>query len=220
MKTKVVIADDHYFFRNAVKLNLELQDRYEVCAAVADGSQALTALNEHKPDVLLLDIEMPNLNGWQVLEILKEENRAVHTLVFSCFDNNSTVTRALQLGAKGLLSKDADAEELCVAIDEVASNRIYAKAHIVQNLFNHKTPKPNSVSGFHFTEDEIELLKLLCTENGNIAIAKKMLKSEKAIEAIKTNLLKRSGCKNMYGALALAISTGIVFPDTGQTYPI
>ena len=134
-------------------------------------------------------------------------------MVLSCYDAKETVLRALELGAMGLVSKDASPSQLYKAIETITGKQIYAEAHLIRTLFNHKNSAAKQPEQFHFTQEEITLITYVNQERTTTEISKLLFKSEKVIETMRSNLIKRSGCKTMVGVLNLAKDAGIILSE-------
>lgn len=134
MKTRIAIIDDHQLFREGMKRILEFEEEFEVVAEGADGSEALAIVEQHRPDIVIMDINMPNTNGVEATRQLVEMYPDTKIVVLSIHDDENYVMRALQMGATGYLLKDMDADTLIEAVKIVAEGGSYLHPKITHNL--------------------------------------------------------------------------------------
>lgn len=127
---KVLIVDDHALVRMGIRRLLEDMPDVEVVADAESGEQALTLVKSHKPDVVLLDMKMPGIDGWEVTRRLKKTNPLVKVIAVTAVCAEPMPTRVLQLGAMGYLTKESGAEEMAAAIRKVARGEKYLSAEI------------------------------------------------------------------------------------------
>lgn len=133
MKTRIAIIDDHQLFREGMKRILEFEEEFEVVAEGADGSEALAIVEQHRPDIVIMDINMPNTNGVEATRQLVEMYPDTKIVVLSIHDDENYVMRALQMGATGYLLKDMDADTLIEAVKIVAEGGSYLHPKITHN---------------------------------------------------------------------------------------
>lgn len=179
---KIILADDHTLFRKGMCEILGQYHEFKIVAEAANGKQALEQVKAHNPDIVLLDLEMPVLNGLDVLKKLYMEKYAAKSIVVSMHCNKVVVAKAMECGAKGFIHKSADIEEILLAIRKVSQNGI----HITREK-NIKLPQPiltqsettggNNVKPHMFTDKEFEILQLLREGLTSKKIAAKMFLS-------------------------------------------
>jgi DNA-binding NarL/FixJ family response regulator len=194
-KIRVMIADDHAMVRQGLKTIIELEDDIEVVSQAANGEQAVLLARQDKPDVILMDINMPVLNGLQAIKILKEENSNCKIIVLTLHQDREYLFRTIQLGCEGYVLKDAESSVLIEAIRSVYQEKTYIQPNMTGELvkeFNRITliEQDNSITK-NLTNREIEVLKLITDGLINKEIAKKLFISEKTVKNHISNIFKK-----------------------------
>lgn len=207
----VIIADDHLVVRQALAEMLQGKGRFTVMAEAADGQELLDLLRTHKPDVVVLDIAMPRLDGLAVLEKLKEWQSAPPVLVLSANEGGKSVRAVLKAGARGFVPKNASVEELEFAINSVISGKTYLSPTIVSSLMTGEgtqvsTDNPLAV----LTKREVEILKHLADGKPNRDIGKLLHISTRTVDTHRSNILKKLKVRTNAELVKLAISNGLI----------
>ncbi|HOV27008.1 MAG TPA: response regulator transcription factor [Pseudobacteroides sp.] len=194
-KIKVLIADDHHMVRQGIKQILELENDIEVVSQASNGEEAVEFARQYKPDVILMDINMPGMNGLQAIEELKKDNDMYRIVVLTIHQDREYLFKTIQLGAEGYVSKDAESSVLIEAIRTVASGNTYVQPNMTNELvkeFNRmstrvKEKEEESV----LTSREIEVIGLIAEGLINKEIAKKLYISEKTVKNHVSNIFKK-----------------------------
>jgi DNA-binding NarL/FixJ family response regulator len=217
-KCKIILVDDHALFREGLKLLIEKENIGEVIAEAGNGQEFLKLLEAMTPDVVLMDIEMPVLDGLQATEIALAEHPDLKVLVLSMYSDNKYYTSFLKLGVKGFVLKTSGKRELENAIRDVAegdshfSNELLRK--IIVDISKPDHSKSNSYSinqlGTDLTKREVETLKYLCNGLSISEIADKMNLSVKSIEAYRSRLLLKTGTKNTINLILFSIKNKLI----------
>ncbi len=194
-KIRVMIADDHAMVRQGLKTIIELEDDIEVVSQAANGEQAVFLARQDKPDIILMDINMPVLNGLQAIKILKEENSNCKIIVLTLHQDREYLFRTVQLGCEGYVLKDAESSVLIEAIRSVYQEKTYIQPNMTGELvkeFNRITliEQDNSITK-NLTNREIEVLKLIADGLINKEIAKNLFISEKTVKNHISNIFKK-----------------------------
>jgi len=194
-KIKVMIADDHAMVRQGLKTILELEEDINVVAQAANGEEAVLIARVQKPDVILMDINMPVLNGLQAIKILKEEDKQYKIIVLTLHQDREYLFKTLQLGCEGYVLKDAESSVLIEAIRSVYQEQTYIQPNMTCELvkeFNRVTliEKDNSITN-NLTNREIEVLKQIAEGMINKEIAKNLFISEKTVKNHISNIFKK-----------------------------
>ncbi len=194
-KIRVMIADDHAMVRQGLKTIIELEDDIEVVSQAANGEQAVLLARQDKPDIILMDINMPVLNGLQAIKILKEENCNCKIIVLTLHQDREYLFRTIQLGCEGYVLKDAESSVLIEAIRSVYREKTYIQPNMTGELvkeYNRITliEQDNSITK-NLTNREIEVLKLIADGLINKEIAKKLFISEKTVKNHISNIFKK-----------------------------
>lgn len=194
-KIKVLIADDHSMVRQGLKQIVELEDDIEVIGQAANGEEAVELAMKLEPDVVLLDINMPNMNGIQALTHLKEKECPAKVIVLTIHAEREYLVKTVQLGAAGYVLKDADSDVLIKAIRSVNSGQSYIQPNMTTELikeFNRvTTDEEKNKEERLLTKREIEVLELIAEGMLNKEIAAKLYISEKTVKNHVSNIFKK-----------------------------
>ncbi|GLH64262.1 MULTISPECIES: response regulator transcription factor [Bacillaceae] len=222
MKTRIAIIDDHQLFREGIKRILEFEEEFEVVAEGADGSEALSIVEEHRPDIVIMDINMPNINGVEATKQLIETYPDTKVVVLSIHDDENYVMRALQTGATGYLLKEMDADTLIEAVKIVAEGGSYLHPKVTHNLIReyrrlasekgeNKERKREVRWPLHLlTRRECEVLQLLADGKSNRGIGEALYISEKTVKNHVSNILQKLNVNDRTQAVVVAIKNGWV----------
>ena len=209
---RVVLVDDQTLVRQGVRGLLELVPDIEVVGEASDGEEALAMVPELKPDVLLLDIRMPRLNGIGVLEALRDAGTLPPTLVLTTFDDGDAAIAAIKAGAKGLMLKDVSLEDLTGAIRALADNRTAYQPAMTESLMAaiRRNPSPTADNGVAeaLTAREKEVLHLICAGYSNKEIADMLALAEGTVKNHVSNLLLKLDARDRTRAALKALQLG------------
>ena len=210
---KVVIADDHALFRTGVKTSLTGRKDIQMIAEAENGMQLLNLLKHIKPDVVLLDIHMPIMDGYTTLPEIKKLYPEIKVIMLSMNNDPSIITKMMEVGANSYLTKESDSETIYQAIrtcfeQEFFFNDLTNKALL--NGLRMKKPAEASTQEVNLSEKEITILKLMCEEKSTKEIADIVDLSPRTVEAIRDKLKTKTGVKSMAGLVMYAIKAGIV----------
>ncbi|MBB6282023.1 MULTISPECIES: response regulator [Geobacillus] len=222
MKTRIAIIDDHSLFREGIKRILEFEGDFEVVAEGTDGSEALSIVEEHRPDLVLMDINMPDTNGVEATKQLVEAYPDTKVVVLSIHDDENYVMRALQTGATGYLLKEMDADTLIEAVKIVAEGGSYLHPKVTHNLIREYRRLTSERGGgvavkqevrrpLHLlTRRECEVLQLLADGKSNRAIGETLYISEKTVKNHVSSILQKLNVNDRTQAVVVAIKNGWV----------
>ncbi|MGZ0087132.1 response regulator [Caldibacillus thermoamylovorans] len=221
MKTRIAIIDDHQLFREGIKRILEFEGDFEVVAEGSDGSEALSIVETHRPDLVLMDINMPDINGVEATKQLIEAYPDTKVVVLSIHDDENYVMRALQTGATGYLLKEMDADTLIEAVKVVAEGGSYLHPKVTHNLIREYRRLAMEKSGgavkrevrrpLHLlTRRECEVLQLLADGKSNRAIGEALYISEKTVKNHVSSILQKLNVNDRTQAVVVAIKNGWV----------
>ncbi|WP_438319020.1 response regulator transcription factor [Sporosarcina sp. FA9] len=220
--TKIVIVDDHQLFREGVKRILDFEDSFEIVAEGDDGSDVMGLYELHKPDVVLMDINMPRMNGVDATETLIQEYPDAKVIILSIHDDESYVSHALKTGALGYMLKEMDAEAIIQAIKVVAAGGSYLHPKVTHNLvteFRRLSDREHKGSfhqtdirrPFHLlTKRECEVLQLLTDGQSNRTIGETLFISEKTVKNHVSSVLQKMAVNDRTQAVVSAIKNGWV----------
>lgn len=225
-KISIVIIDDHQLFREGVKRILAMESDFEVVADGEDGSEAIELVKEHRPDVVLMDINMPQMNGVEATRELVQAFPHVKVLILSIHDDESYVTHVLKTGASGYLLKEMDAAALVEAVKVVASGGAYIHPKVTHNLIKEyrrlatEDDEYEESIGYReveyrkplhiLTRRECEVLQLMTDGQSNRAIGESLFISEKTVKNHVSNILQKMSVNDRTQAVVEAIKKGYV----------
>ena len=214
-KTKILLADDHQMFLDGLCSLLSQLKEVEIVGAVNDGAQVLEQLQKEKPDMVILDLNMPVLNGLETTKRIRKTYPQIKILGLTMDNDLDSITEMLEAGASGYILKNTGKAELELAIKQVMAGGHYLSQSIstqlAQNLLlnlNQKKPENNILD--NLTEREIEILKMIALENSNAEIANILFISPKTVETHRKNLMRKIGVKNSLGVYKFALKHNLV----------
>jgi DNA-binding NarL/FixJ family response regulator len=217
VSVRVLIADDQTLVRAGFRRLLESEPEIEVVAEAGDGLEAVEAAGRLRPDVVLMDIRMPKLDGLEATRRLLQGAKGVRVLILTTFDLDEYVFDALKAGASGFLLKDAPPDQLIAAIRVVSNGDALLAPSITRRLIaefaRRPTPRagpPPELSGL--TARELDVLKLLARGLSNAEIAAELVVSEATVKTHVGNLLMKLGLRDRVQAVVLAYESGLVQP--------
>lgn len=206
---KVLIVDDHELVRMGIRGLLDDSEGFEVVAEADNGVSALKAVKEHTPDVVLLDMKMPGMDGWEVTRRLKQLNANIHIIVLTASTTDPLPTRLLQLGAMGYLTKESAAEEMLDAIRKVSSGERYLSAEIAQKIALNAL-NPTETSPFEaLSEREMQVMYMITKGLTVTKIADKLFLSPKTVGTYRYRMFEKLGIKNDVELTHLAMKHGV-----------
>lgn len=207
-KIKILIADDHPIFRKGLKQVVESDELLEVVSETSDGNETLTEILKLKPQIAILDIEMPLKNGLEVLKALKQRDYTETFIIFLTMYNDSDFfNHAMDEGVAGYVLKENAAEEIILAIKYVAKGKRYVTPCLYEKDFGNSSTA-NSISNTSFsqlTNTEIKVLKLISNNKTTKQIAQELFVSPKTIENHRTNICQKLDIHGTNALLKFAI---------------
>jgi DNA-binding NarL/FixJ family response regulator len=211
MAVEIMIADDHSMIREGLKTLLELDGDIQVIEEAVDGKDCLEKLEKVKPEVLLLDINMPNTNGLEVLRTLKENKSNVKSIVLTVHNEVEYLMQAIDLGTDGYVLKDSDSAELKRAIYTVVDGETYIQPSLIPELNAKRISKnEDEIKISDLTKRELEVLKLLSVGMYNKEIAEKLEISERTVKNHVSNIFKKLEVTDRTQAAVFTIRNNLI----------
>jgi DNA-binding NarL/FixJ family response regulator len=211
---RVLLADDHGIVRRGLRAILETEPGLTVVAEAADGMEALRLVEEHQPDVLIIDIGMPKMNGIEVAARTQKLERPPNVIILSLHSDESDITRALAAGARAYLLKDATDEDLLPAIRMVASGKPFFSPAVTVVLvedFMRQLRARGLTDTYHLlTDREKEVLQLLAEGRSNKEVATLLNLGLSTVETHRANLMQKLGLHNTAEIVLYAVRKGII----------
>ena len=214
---RVLVADDQALVRAGFRAILEVQDDLEVVGEAEDGDEAVSLARELRPDVVLMDIRMPSVDGIEATRRLIRDGDAPRILMLTTFDLDEYVYEAMKAGASGFLLKDAPRDQLVGAVRTVAAGDALLAPALVRRLIEDFVRRPAPGAGppaelDDLTEREREVLTLIARGLANAEIAARLFVSEATVRTHVTHILGKLGLRDRVQAVVLAYETGLVQP--------
>lgn len=211
MAVKVMIADDHSMIREGLKQLLELEGDFDVIAEACDGVECMDKLTTITPDILLLDINMPNMNGLEVLRKMKDKRMKVKVLLLTVHNEVEYLLKAVDIGVNGYLLKDSESAELKKAILSVVGGEDYIQPSLIPLLNSKMIDRNNdNVKIENLTRREMDVLKLLSVGMYNKEVAEQLNISERTVKNHVSNIFKKIGVTDRTQAAVFAIRNNLI----------
>lgn len=207
---KLIIADDHVMFRESICKILIQKKIADVIAEAGNGIELLKLLDIHTPDMVLMDISMPEMDGIEATKKAIEKQPNLKILTLSSFGDEQYYFNMLEAGVKGFLLKSASLAELEKAIKEVAGGGSWFSTELLQKVILNISAKPKKENKIDLSDRELEILKLICENHTNEQIADKINLSYDTVKWHRANILSKTGCNNAVGLLLFALKNKII----------
>jgi DNA-binding NarL/FixJ family response regulator len=210
VKIRILVADDHPMLREGLVAVLSTQPDFDVIGEASDGSEVVWLAERLHPDVILLDLEMPNADGVAALERLRDADARTRTIVFTAYDTDERILGALRAGARGYLLKGASRKEIFDAVRTVHSGGSLLQPAVTSRLLEHverSNERPEDL-----TSRELEVLDLLAHGHKNSEIAEELFISERTVKFHVSSILAKLGVGNRTEAARIAARRGLLSP--------
>ncbi|HNR15968.1 MAG TPA: response regulator transcription factor [Chitinophagaceae bacterium] len=213
-KIKIAIADDYKIFREGLKVGLSADDGLQVLLEADNGEDLLKALETEQPDVIIMDLKMPIMDGMEATKVVRKKYPSVKVLVVSMYEDDKFIIHLMENGANGYLLKNAEPDEIRRSIYAVHENGYYfndlVNKALLKKLVLKNNLKPSFNQNIDLTEREQEVLKLICEEKTAAEIGKEIFLSPRSVEGIRQRLIEKIGVRNTAGLVMFAVKNGIV----------
>jgi DNA-binding NarL/FixJ family response regulator len=211
-KIKIIIAEDHALYRDGLKTMLGSHKNFEIIAEAVDGSELIKLFEFHKPDIVLMDINMPVLNGIEATKFIATHFNDTKVIAITMNDEKSSIMDMMDAGANGYVLKSEDKEEIIKAINTVIDGEDYYSKNVessIINLIHSKKSTDNYKKSVYFNEKELQLINYLCEEFNSDEIAKTMFLSKKTIDGLRLKIKNELNVRNSIGIVKYAIKNGL-----------
>jgi two-component system response regulator DegU len=211
-KIDIYLVDDHHLVRNAIKNMLNLQDDFNIIGEASNGREAVEALKKLKPQIVLMDLNMPELDGIEATKLIKESNPEIAIIMLTVSDTEISLSETLKAGATGYLLKDSTPDKLYNAIRHVAKGGALVQEDLMLKLLG-EFKKLNEQSAYVqnlLTPREVEVLKLVAEGNANKVIGEKLFISEKTVKNHLHNVYEKLEVKDRVQAITKARDKKII----------
>lgn len=210
MRTRIIIADDHDFFRKGLAAVIMENERYELLDQAADGEELLEKLALHQPDLILLDVAMPKMDGMEAVRIISDQYPLIKVIALTVHDDDAVIRNMVKSGAISFLDKNINAEQVYRTIDEVMQSKsVYFPEKIARRASVLMEDQPRYVNGSFkkdFSERELEIIALSCEDLSLKEIGVRLDISPRTVETHRTRIMQRIGVKSVAGLVAYAFN--------------
>jgi DNA-binding NarL/FixJ family response regulator len=216
MKTKVLIADDHEVVRDGLKNILMTSGTMTIIGEANDGTEAITMYDKLRPDVVIMDISMPKMNGIEATKKIKDRFPEAKILILTMHDNQEYLNQVIRSGAHGFVLKNTDKDELLNAVKTVAEGEKFFSKDISKMMIENyirtaqDNEKPSADREIPLTKREIEILKKIAEGNSNQEIANQLFISYNTVDTHRKNIMHKLSIKNTAGLVRYAIEKGLI----------
>jgi len=210
---KILIADDHLIIRQGLRLILETESDFKLVGEASDGAEAVGLCKKLKPDVVLMDLRMPNMDGLTAIEKLRDEEPDIAIVILTTFNEDELMLRGLQAGARGYLLKDTDRSMLFDTIRAAARGETLLKPEIMARVLAQKnapSTKSKSNQSFNLTEREFEVLESVARGERSKEVAAHLGISERTVKAHLASIYNKLGVDARAAAIAVAAQNGLL----------
>lgn len=208
--TKILIADDHLIIRQGLRLILETEDDFTLIGEASDGAEALSLCAELHPEVVLMDLRMPGMDGITAIEKLRQTQPEIAVVILTTFNEDELMLRGIRAGAKGFLLKDTDRQTLFDTLRAAARGETLLRPEIMARLLNVAAAPAPAASSFNLTEREKEVLAAVARGERSKEIAVKLNITERTVKAHLASIYQKMGVDSRAGAIALAAQKGLL----------
>ncbi len=211
-KVRILIADDHTIFRSGLKLLLSSEPAFEVIAEAEDGEQVINLAQQLQPDVVLMDIGMPGINGYQATQQIKSSNPDINILVLTMHRSEEYFFKMLDAGASGYVLKGAETEELIHAVQTVARGDAFLYPSMARRLVDRFLKVQSGQKSYEkqLTPREDEILQLIANGYSNNDIAEKLVISPSTVHTHRTNIMHKLGLSKRHQLVQYAREQGLI----------
>jgi len=210
MPIKVLIVDDHSVVRQGLRMFLALESDIEIVGEASNGQEALTLVAEHNPDVVVMDLLMPVMDGVTATQHIRRNYPDTEVLALTSVLEDAQIINAIRAGAIGYLLKDTQGDELCRAIRAAAAGQVQLSPQVAERLMKEITTPKDPLDEVQLTERETDVLRLLAQGKANKEIAQDLYISETTVKTHVSNILMKLGVPSRTQAALYAVRIGLV----------
>ena len=214
-KKRILLVDDHQLIIDGLRGFIESDENYQVVGEANTGAEAIRLASVLSPDLILMDIEMPEMSGIQASQEIKKSFPAVKIIIVSMHNEKQLIKKLIDQGADGYLLKNSSQQEVMDAVEKVLNNKIYLSQEVTMSLLDKKTEGfSTSSSDVHsitlLTEREIEILRLVSQGKTNKEVGDELSISHRTVDTHRTNLMKKLDVTNVAGLIRFAFKNGLI----------
>lgn len=210
MSVNLLLVDDHAIVTDGLQALLSDETGYTIKGVARNGKMALEMLNVLKVDIVLMDIDMPEMNGIDAVKIIKKQMPEKKVLMLTMHDEKAMIKMMMEIGADGYLLKNSPKVELLKALESLSNNETYFSEEVNSVLLQPDKAKANGSLLNDLTEREIEIIKLVADGFSNKQIGEKLFISHRTVDTHRTNLMNKISVHNVAGIVKFAIANGLI----------
>lgn len=207
--TKILIADDHQLFNDGIKMMLSPEDNLQIVGQVFTGKDVMDAIHRLSPDVVLLDINMPHLNGLDVAAQIMQHHQSVKVIILTMYNDRKFVEDCQKMGVQGYILKNSGVEEVIMAIDSVVANKKYYDSKLTKSTTSNQHTDDFFMKQFQLTKREIEIIGLIGKSNTNEEVADKLFLSIATVKTHRNNINLKLGINKPADLVKFALENGL-----------
>jgi DNA-binding NarL/FixJ family response regulator len=209
----IAIADDYKIYRDGLKLCLSSDPNLKIIMEADNGEELMEALKTEQPEIIIMDLNMPLLDGMEATKQIRKKYEGIKILVITMYDNDKFIINLMENGAHGYLLKNAEPKEIIKAIYALHENGYYfndlVNKALLKKLVMKNNLKPSFNHNIELTEREQEVLKMICEEKTATEIGKEIFIIPRSVEGIRTRLIEKIGVRNTAGLVMFAVKNGL-----------
>lgn len=210
-KHKVILVDDHQMLIDGLSAILAANENIEILKTFTNGNLLLEELHELQPEIILTDISMPDIDGYELTKKIKQQNPDIQVIALSMSGSIADINKMLDVGISGYVLKNVGNQELIEAIYKVAQGKMHFSDDVTEEMVKNKHAKPNKQEDqVKLTERELEILKLIVQELNNAEIADKLFISERTVETHRKNMIRKFNTKTIVGLIKYAMDHKLI----------
>lgn len=211
---QLALADDHKIFRDGIRMALKNREFIRVLWEAEDGKDMMHKLKLKKPDILIMDIKMPETDGIKALQLIRKEYEDLKVIILTMYDDKETITKMMEYGANAFLAKTTDPDEIYKAIISCMNDDFYfndlVNSAVLLKLQHKKSVRKFYPAAVKFNEKELKILKLISEDKTTEEISEDVYLSPRTVETIRQNMKTKVGVKTIAGLLMYAIRNKLV----------
>jgi two-component system nitrate/nitrite response regulator NarL len=212
-KIKLFILDDHQMLIDGLKALLKSEKQFEIIGEATRGAMALEMIRKKQPDIVLSDINMPEMDGIEFARQLKKEFPKIYILALSMFGEKSTISEMLDAGASGYILKNTGKEELVTALSKIASGGMFFSDEVsaeMMKALSERGQKKEEEQTVNLTAREKEIIQLIAKEYSNAQIGEALFISERTVESHRKNIFRKTNTKSVVGLIKYAMENKLI----------
>ncbi len=207
--TKILIADDHQLFNDGIKMMLSPEDNLQIVGQVFTGKDVMDAIHRLSPDVILLDINMPHLNGLEVAAQIMKHHTSLKVIILTMYNDKKFVEDCQKMGVQGYILKNSGVDEVIEAINQVVADKKYYDPKLTKSTVSNQHEDDSFMKQFQLTKREIEIIGLIGKSNTNEEIADKLFLSIATVKTHRNNINLKLDIKKPADLVKFAIEHGL-----------